>query len=297
MIDRRTPAALRASARCQRTQGLALVAVLWIVAALSISALGLLRVARDEIQQVTQQRSLVQAQAVGAGAIALVLQNLQAQVGKGALASTYPVKLDGWAIVVDAAPLNGLINLNQAGVPLLAATLQHGGGAAPGDAQRLAQAIDDMRKEAGANGQAAGLDAPEDLLAIPGFDYELYARIRPLVTASLSGGGQVNPQAAPAAVLAVLAQGNTAVAQQLASARGASPQAMDTTRLNAAFLDTSSSPTLVLTAHVTLPDGALLHTSRTVALMPGGGASAVAPWTVLQRWQSLELRPSGAAIP
>ena len=125
----------------------------------------------------------------------------------------------GQTIDLDIAPLDGLISLNGANVPLLAALLQTGGGLDTGRAQALAAEIvawRDTRPEVdptspgAASVQARRFEAPEDLLLVPGIDYTLYARIAPLVTAELSGGGQVNPLAAPPGVLAVLAHGDAA---------------------------------------------------------------------------------------
>jgi general secretion pathway protein K len=285
------------SAKKGHQRALALIAVLWIVAALSISALGLLRSARDEIQQATRQRVTVQASAAGQAAIALVLQHIQTRPGEPPVATTYPVEFAGRQMAVDVSPLNGLISLNQAPTPLLAATLQFAGGLPAGDAENWAQAIVNTRQQIGPRGQRVGLDAPEDLLTISGFPYDTYARIRPLVTASLAGSGLVNPRAAPLGILVVLAQGNTALAEQLASARAMSPENaplnMDTTRLNAAFIDTSSAKSMVLTARVPLPDGMQLRTTQVttpVALKPGAS-----PWVVLERWQQLQPnRPSPA---
>ena len=286
------------SAKKGHQRALALIAVLWIVAALSISALGLLRSARDEIQQATRQRATVQASAVGQAAMALVLQHMQARPGQPVIAATYPVEFAGRQIMVDVSSLNGLISLNQAPLPLLAATLQFAGSLPAGDAESWAQAIVHARQQIGPNGQRVGFDAPEDLLAISGFPYDAYARIRPLVTASLAGSGLVNPRAAPLGVLVVLAQGNTALAEQLASARALSPENaplnMDTTRLNAAFMDTSSAKAMVLTARVPLPDGMQLHTMQVTtwaASKPGAS-----PWMVLERWQQLQLAQAQSAL-
>ncbi|MCB2038693.1 MAG: general secretion pathway protein GspK, partial [Ottowia sp.] len=59
-----------------RGRGMALVAVLWIVAALSVMATGLTATVKDQIQAVSAERQGVEAEAIGDAAIDLVLQQL-----------------------------------------------------------------------------------------------------------------------------------------------------------------------------------------------------------------------------
>ena len=68
-------------ARLQQAQrhqrGMALIAVLWIVAALAILATGMTQSVRQQVRVTALTLDAVAAQAVGDGAIALALQALQ----------------------------------------------------------------------------------------------------------------------------------------------------------------------------------------------------------------------------
>ncbi len=267
----------------QPQSGLALIAVLWIVAALSLTATGLIQSAKQEIRVSALQRSTIGASALADAAIRLVLQDLTARKATVGRAVSLDVPVLGQNIPVRWHALQGLVDINHAPLALLAALFEYGGAVQAPDAARLAQAVDDWRKQPTAGGRPLGFDAPEDLLQVPGFDYALYARIRPLVSASLPGSGLVNPEAADVAVLTVLAQGNAALAGQLAAARETSSLPMDTTQLTAAFKDASPGSALSLTASVSVGDGSTLHRTWWVALSAAGRNGL--PWRVLEQRQ------------
>lgn len=269
-----------------RDGGLALIAVLWIVAALSLSATGLIHSAKQEIRKATRQRGVAEATAIGDAAIRLVLQDITARQVPLAGPETVMVEFAGRAVRVQVQGLNGLVDINHAPEPLLAALFQHGAGLAPGVAAGLARSVVEWRQRPTQGGRPVGFDAPEDLLAVPGVDYALYARIQKLVSASLSGSGLVNPQAAPLPVLVVLAEGNVALASQLYAQRENLSQPMDTSRLNAAFKGGTSGGALNIRAEVPL-DGGALQLGRTwwVALSSSGRNGL--PWRVIEQRQAL----------
>ena len=128
--------------------------------------------------------------------------------------------------------------------------------------------------------QPRQFEAVEDLMLIPGFDYGLYARVAPLVSADLRGSSRVNPAAAPAGVLAVLAQGNSGAVQQYLNQRNSGQPGGDTSGFNSAFVDTAGGQLYRLVVSVPLEAGKILRLTQDVAL--GGGASRTAPWRVLR---------------
>ena len=65
--------------RSAPSHGVALIAVLWIVAALTIIVTGLSRTVRDEVHLVASARQSVVAQAMGDASTQLVLQGMEAQ--------------------------------------------------------------------------------------------------------------------------------------------------------------------------------------------------------------------------
>ncbi|MFY3382633.1 type II secretion system protein GspK [Paracidovorax sp. MALMAid1276] len=265
---------------------MALIAVLWIVAALSLTATGLMQSAKQEIRASSRARQMVAAAALADGAIRVVLQDLAASRSAVGRAVRLNVPLMGQSVDVEVSGLKGLVDINHAPSGLLAALFEHAGAVPAPDATRLAQVLMEWRKRPGADGRPMGLDAPEDLLQVPGFDYPLYARIRPLISASLPGSGLVNPEAADLAVLTVLAQGNAALAAQLAAARETSSLPMDTTQLTAAFKDASTGNALSVTASVPVGDSLVLRRTWWVTLSASGRNGL--PWRVLEQRQAIE---------
>lgn len=274
-MRRHTPAA----------KGLALIAVLWIVAALSIAATGLMASASQEIRIAARQQNTVVAMASADAAIRLVLQELLARKQPMTRPEQAQVEFGGRLIRVRVSGLNGFININRAPEPLLAAMFSHAGGLPPGAAAQLAATTVQWRSRPAPDGRPVGFDAPEDLLRVPGVSYDLYASIAPLISASLSGSGLVDPRAASVPVLAVLSQGNIALARQLHAVRENSSGDMDTTQLTAAFLENSVGRGLSIQAEVPLADRLLLRRAWDVALTASGRTGL--PWSVVEQRHSI----------
>lgn len=278
----------------QHVGGMALIAVLWIVAALSIMTIGVTHTVRQQIQMAGAQRDRTTGQALGEAAVALTLQQMQAQTDRLRGVTRVTVPYAGLEIEVEVAPLNGLISLGGANAELLAALLQVAGGLGAAQAQDLASrmvAWRDGRPEldvgvsAEGGRQARGFESPEDLLLVPGVDYGLYARVAPLVSADLGSTARVNPEAAPPAVLAVLAQGDRARVARYLSQRDSRQPGADTTGFNPAFIDTGGSSLYRLKASVPLDSGKILVLIQDVAL--GAAYSRTAPWRLLRAEQQM----------
>ena len=152
------------------------------------------------------------------------------------------------------------------------------------DQLQLAHAIDTWR--AGGTGDATRrvprrqFESADDLLLVPGMDYATYARIRPLVTADTYQHTNVNPLAAPLPVLLVLARGNAAVAQRIASRRDAGEAGVDTTGLDPALTGAGFSQFFRVTARVPLDAGRIFSLAHDVAL--SAYSSSIAPWRTLR---------------
>lgn len=258
-------------------RGMVLIAVLWMVAALSILVTGMTRSVREEVRTLALARQSVEGTAWGDAAIGLVLQEM---VSRPANAVTTLVKAQtvyrGASIEVEVVPLNGLIDLNSAPEALLANLYAVAGGLPAQSASVLAQATVQTRGQRDAHGMQKRFEAPEDLLQIGGVDYPLYARLSGLVTADLRGAGKVNPLAAPLGVLTVLAAGNAEVANRIAQGRASGAAAVDTTALDAALVQSTFVRRFRLQARVPLADGTLLNVSRSVDLNVRGRGGV--PW-------------------
>ena len=270
--------------------GMALIAVLWMVAALGIIVTGMVHAVRSEVGLVSGARQLVTGAALGDAAIHLVLQEMAVSTDRPKRLQSVQVMYQGQAVSVQVLPLNGLIDINNAPQSLLASLFAHAGKVGPDAATALAQATIETRTQKGGSGQAEGFEANEDLLRVPGISYALYANIADLVTASQPGSGRVNAMAAPEAVLAVLAGGNVDRAGSVAASRDAGDIGTDTTTtLNSEYTDSAVSQRFRLQARVLLPDGAALLVSRSVDLSDDvkGGL----PWRTFQTEQRLEPKP------
>ena len=167
-------------------RGVALIAVLWLVAAMGLIITGLVQAVRSEARTTGLQRQALVANGLADAAILLALQSMQAQ--KGVLPKSIqvmPVQFEGHTSEVSVQPLNGLIDINHASVVLLSDLYRHAGGMNPDSAQALAQATVEFRQTKSTKGRAQGFDAIEDLLGVSGMTYELYAKINHLITADL----------------------------------------------------------------------------------------------------------------
>lgn len=269
---------------------MALIAVLWMVAALGVIVTGMVHAVRSEVRLASGARQLVSGAAVGDAAIHMVLQGVVASTERPKQLITANVTYQGHAVAVQVLPLNGLIDINNAPPTLLASLFANAGKMGADAAAALAQATVETRSRKGGTGEPEGFEANEDLLRVPGISYTLYANISDLITASQPGGGRVNAMAAPEAVLAVLAGGNMERAGSVAASRDAGGVGTNTTTtLNSEYVDNAVSQRYRLQARVLLPDGTALLVSRSVDLSDDvkGGL----PWRTFHTEQRLEPKP------
>lgn len=263
----------------QGDPGIALIAVLWIVAALSIIVTGVVHSVRSEVRLVNHTRQAVEGIALGEAAIALVLQDISVRAERPTQLRKIEVVYRGHAMQVEIMPLTGLIDINTAPEPLLTTLYSVAGTKDAAVATALAQATVQVRSERDTRGREKGFEAVQDLLRVPGVDFDLYARLSALITAEAQGaGGRVNPQAASKEVLAVLAQGNLALAGDLAMKRASGATDMDTTGLNAPFIGNLASSRYQLQARVALTDGIQVVVSRSVDIRPDFRSGL--PWRI-----------------
>ena len=275
---------LRAADRPRR--GVALVAVLWIVAALSILVTGMVQSQRDEIRLVATARQTLQAAAAGSAAVQMVLQQMSLQEAPVTALRTVDVEYAGMVIPVQVMPLNGLVDLNKAQAPLLTALFMIAGGLQPAPAAALANALVASRAPGTGRGAGPRYEAPEDLLQLPGVDFDLYARLSASVTTDSLGSGRVNPMAAPASVLAVLSGGDFSRAAAVAGGRDAGQAGVDTTLLTAEFTDNAGTRRFRLQARVPLADGRRLLSTRMVDMTRV--VSRRVPWRVFHADDRIE---------
>ena len=274
----------------RRHGGVALVAVLWIVAALSILVTGMVQAQRDEIRLVSSARQTVQGSALGNAAIQLVLQQIAARAEPVTRLSRIETSYGGLSIPVEVMPLNGLIDLNRASEPLLVALFTVAGKLSPDRAGALAKALVAARIPGPLTQRGPRFEAIEDLLQLPGVDFGLYARLSPLVTTDAMGGGRVNAMAAPEGVLLVLSDGDAARAARIAANRDGGGAGVDTTDLPSQYIDTVATTRFRLVAQVPLPDGRRLLSSRMVET--GKATPDGVPWRIFHAEDRFEPAPA-----
>jgi len=275
--------------RQAKAQGIALIAVLWIVAALSIAVTGITRTVRSETRSIAAERDEAVAQAAGEAAITLLLQKLEVE-GPQKAWELVNVEYGGAAIPVELSSLNGWIDLNRAPEPLLQSLYAIAGGLPAQAAASLAQATVETRSQVDSTGRQQEFEAVEDLMRLPGVDYDLYARLAPLVMTQGQGGGRVNPMAAPLGVLTVLADGNQARAQAIYQQRGQGAQSIDTTTLRGELLESAPGFSFRIQAYVPLANGSRAVVSRDVELRPDMRLGL--PWTFFGADYRIQVEPA-----
>lgn len=276
--------------RAERQQGVALIAVLWIVAALAIVVTGISYSVRSELQQVSVSRERLQAKAWAEAALMLVLQQMSASDKRPNRVVSTNVAYEGQAVGVEIMPMNGLIDINNAPAPLLARLFESGANLAPHAAEELANSVVAARVKPDKQGRAVRFDAIQDLLGVQGVDYELYARLAPLLTADAGGSGKVNPLAAPESVLRVISGGAAAasVANFVAS-RQANEVGLDITMFDSSFVDTASTQRYQLQARVPLASGSLSLMTCSVDISASSRDGM--PWRLLYCGNQFETNP------
>lgn len=257
---------------------MALIAVLWLLAAFGVLVASLGYTVRQQARLVADERHAIAAQALADGAIQLALQQLQAAPQRPDALLRSTVDFAGHGIAVTAQPLSGLIDLNGAPQPLLVALLRVAGGLPPAAAESLAQQLVEWRGGRPGGGAPWRFEAVEDLLLVPGVDYPLYERLRPLVTTDGASSTSVAPLAALPDVLAVLTQGDVARAGQIAAARDSGQPGVDLTTLDPQLVGGASTNAYRIQAEVPLETGKIAFFARTVLMKESAFGT---PWRTL----------------
>lgn len=267
--------------KSKNNRGLALIAVLWLVAAMGLIITGVVKSVRGETSNSGFQRQSFKAQVQADACLVLALQNLHAQPQQNAQA----VKIGGFefagqSCTVIASTLNGLIDINNAPASLFAELYRVMGGLNNEAAQTLAQTTIQARSLQSSKGIKVGFEASEDLMRVPGMTYDLYAMIRDLVTADIKdGSGRINPLAAPVAVLQVIAGGDYNKAAAYSANRAAGAVGLDGTFFKPDWVENTVSTTVRLQTTAELPGSG--HVTRIWDVMGIHDDRTGLPWRIL----------------
>ncbi|MFZ1327257.1 MAG: hypothetical protein WAT67_14780 [Candidatus Contendobacter sp.] len=226
-------------------RGMVLVIVLWIITLLAVMAGSFAYSMRIETQLAASAAERARARALADAGIAYALAwqlDPEGQKQWPPNGDTHLWEFGGGRVRIAVTNASGLVNLNNAGPDLLKALLK-GAGLEEGEAERVADAIQDWRDPDndrmphGAEGpdyQAAGRPGPkntlfesiEELGQVLGVTPDLYARLAGLVT-PFSYESAINPELAPAPILRLLGMDEATLSSYLeararASAEGTS---------------------------------------------------------------------------
>ena len=284
--------------RPSRQCGVALVAVLWMVAALALLAAALAANSRADLRSAQAARAFAEAAALGDAAIQLAALDIRRMPVPPARPARESYDIEGRPVDVRVMPAGGFVDLNRAPESLLHDLLRYGAGVDDALAATLAQRIIDWRdpdQSARADGAeddayvAAGVryrtrggpfEAPEDLLQVLGLSLDVYDKVTAFVT--IYGlASRVDPLAAGSGVLRVLARGDGVLAARVAAARDTGEITIDMSSFVQEHLQPSSSGTRFrVEARVGDEGGRVLARVRWIDLASKGADGS--PWRTLR---------------
>lgn len=271
-------------------RGVALAVLLWMIAALSVMAAGIVLMARVDVRLAQIQLREVQTSAIGDGITHLFLRDI-AHLQREGLYAQRSIFIRTYLfaernIQVRAVPLSGLIDINQASPSLWVDLLQYRAGLIEGDAVTLAEKIAAWRtgtlESLELSSQRSGrFEVLEDLLLVDGFHREILELIRPAVHA-YKGSVGIDLTSAPAEVLIVLARGDMHLVQNFVSERAENPEVNwdGYPGLSAEYLAGGSSSLMRIDARILQVDGSIMQRSRWV--QTGSPGRDQLPWRLLR---------------
>lgn len=238
------------------SSGLALIAVMWLVAALSVLVTGIIATARADLRTTQNFRLFAEHAAAGDAAIRLAaVTMLMAPTASGPV--KFQFAFEGRTLNVEVYPASGFVDLNHASTDLLRETLAYGAELPENDARILADRIADWR-DPDRSSLPEGAERPEyeaaqsrfrprdgpfesvdDLVQVLGVSLDLHDKLRGLLTTRGESPG-VDPRYAPAPVLAVLAAGNIRAVDRILAARARNDPLIDMTGLKQEYLADAS---------------------------------------------------------
>ncbi|MDE2413718.1 MAG: general secretion pathway protein GspK [Comamonadaceae bacterium] len=202
-------------------RGAALILVLWLVAALSLTVLAGARGIRQQTQRAAFDLERLRIEPVLDAARQLAVQGLLKEGGRARGYRAQQLQLGSYSVALEIIPSGGLVDVNVASDDLLQALLQKVGGLTPGEAaimtSRIRDYIDSDDEPGGIGGaeapqyRAAGwpvlprngpLDDLSELRMVLGMTPELYEIISPYL--GINGQQRIEIDAAPPALIDAL---------------------------------------------------------------------------------------------
>lgn len=207
--------------RQQRSVGAALVLVLWLMAALSLTVMAAAHGVRQQTQHVGLALERLRVESVLDGALQLTAQRLLKEQNEPSRYRRERLTLGEHTLWIEITPSNGLVDINVANDALISALLQRVGGVSPGEAMILAARIRDFVDPDDTPSGAGGAEAPQyraagwpsvprnsalddlsELKAVLGMTAELYDIILPHL--SINGQQRIEIDSAPPSLIDAL---------------------------------------------------------------------------------------------
>jgi general secretion pathway protein K len=220
--------ASRPQSPCGHQRGIALVIVVWFLAAMSLLVSGIVFQSRIDIKLAQIHVFRAKATAAGDGAMQLMLGELvaaQSDRRNGAPVLSRQFAIGVHQVTVNLVPVSGLIDIKQAPAKIITQVFEINGGSDDGSAQQLSASVIKWRDMA-VNRQKLEddsiprLSTVEDLLRIDGVTRTHLDRLIDVVYVGKSGSAQTDLNAAPDTVLKLLAGSNDRAAATLTGRGG-----------------------------------------------------------------------------
>lgn len=213
----------------KKQSGMALVLVMWLVAAMSLLVASVVLISRMDLKQQQLDQEGIRASALADKAMRLAMRQYLLDVEQGEasrrVAQLYHLQGEYAEPQVEIYPASGLIHLGSLNPELLLSVLQFGLGVDESRVAELRALLDGGF--AGVNTDRTSLGVPdkfrvlEDLLLLPGVSINEYERMKDYFYVGQMGSPGVNPAAAPRELLSVLAEGDDAVVDEYIEIRDA----------------------------------------------------------------------------
>lgn len=283
----------------RRDSGIALVSVLWIVALLSIVALGVSALTRSESRMARNTLFVTQARYAAEGAVELAVSKLLSPAPDKWPADGSVQKIQIGDAVVKVAIFNesGRVDINMASAELLEALIRNTGLESeqrlslvdaildwrdPDTLRRLHGSEDDDYSAAGYSyGAKDGkFESVDELGLVMGMTPDLMQIVRPFLTV-YSGQPGINPDAAPAELLRALAADDQTLAVQGDNAQRLSTQTTgreESTTVDRRFTSASAGPVYTIHVESQIDQSIVARLAVTVLLVGGAEHYKLLDW-------------------
>lgn len=253
--------------------GVALVMVLWFVAAMSLMVTGIMGEAKLDMRLSQLYLRQAQAEALGDGAIQMAMLNMleqqRSRQSRPAVMDLHE-QYDEVRVHTRIRPASGYINLNYASEKLLGLMFERLGGLDKREAGVLAARVIKWRSRQAERERFdptlryGKFEAPEDLLLVEGVNKALYDAVAEAISVTDHWESQVNLLAAPPAVLQVLADADAALIEHWQQAQKEPSPGVLQPPAETDLVNTAATSIYRVEARIRFPDGQVFQRVRWV---------------------------------